>query len=212
MLYIIILRYEEISPSKSNNQLSCSEQWSTYATTVDAGFQELLDWIKQNCQDNVDHHNILAGWCLSLSQRFLIMFTKVCDVLSTKFALNSFEQLLAMIGLDSSDNCVCNQCHSHKSPDGDLHGDQIFKLVGMELTLDCKKMMSMRPIQFIETAQMCQNPTLTTTGIGWNVKTHFNWFDKMVNITKFKAKPPSMLGRKWKIYARHKKVFGSTKH
>ena len=52
----------------------------------------------------------------------------------------------------------------------------------------------MRPIQFIETAQTCQNPTLTTTGIGWYVKTHFNWFDKMVNITKFKAKPPSMLG------------------
>ncbi len=59
-------------------------------------------------------------------------------------------------------------------------------------------MMTMRLIQFIETAQTCQNPTLTTTGIGWNVKTHFNWFDKMVNITKFKAKPPSMLGRKMK--------------
>ena len=59
-------------------------------------------------------------------------------------------------------------------------------------------MRSMGPIQFIETAQMCRNPTLTTTGIGWNVKTHFNWFDKMVNITKFKAKPPSMLGSKMK--------------
>ncbi len=104
-----------------------------------------------------------------------------------------------MIGLHSSDNCVCNRCHSHKSPDGDLHGDQIFKLVGMELTLDCKKLMSMRPIQFIETVQTCQNPTLSTTGIDWEVKTHFNWFDKMVNITKFKAKPPSMLGCKMKI-------------
>ncbi len=70
----------------------------------------------------------------------------------------------------------------------------------------------MRPIQFIETVKMFQNPTLTTTGKGWNVKTHFNWFDKMVNITKFKAKPPPMLGRKLKKYARHKKVFGSTKH
>ena len=89
-----------------------------------------------------------------------------------------------MIGLDSSDNCVCSQCHSHKSPDGNLHGDQIFKLVGMELTLDCKKMMSMGPIQFIETAQICQNPTLTTTGIGWNFKTHINWFDKTIDITK----------------------------
>ncbi len=57
-------------------------------------------------------------------------------------------------------------------------------------------MISVCPIQFIETAQTCQNPTLLTTGIGWNVKTHFNWFDKMVDITKFKAKPPSMLGCK----------------
>ncbi len=107
LLYIIILRYEEISPSKSNNQLSCSEQWSKYATTVDAGFQESLDWIKRNCQDNVDHHNILEGWCLSLSQRFLIMFTKVCDALSNKLSVKQSEELLAMICLDALDNRVC---------------------------------------------------------------------------------------------------------
>jgi len=59
-------------------------------------------------------------------------------------------------------------------------------------------MMSMRPIQLIVTVQTCHNPTLSTTGIGWDVKTHFNWFDKRVNITKFKAKPPSMLGCKMK--------------
>ncbi len=58
--------------------------------------------------------------------------------------------------------------------------------------------MSMRPIQFIETAQTCKNPTLTTTGIGWDVKTHFNWFDKTVDITKLKGKPPPMFGCKIK--------------
>ncbi len=137
MLYIIILRYEEISPSKSNNKLSHNEQWSTYATTVDAGFQESLDWIKRNCQDNVDHHNHLAGWCLSLSQRFLIMFTKVCDAFSNKLSEKQSGELLAMIGLDASDYRVCNRCGSHKSPDGDLHGDQIFTLAGMEVTLNC---------------------------------------------------------------------------
>ncbi len=78
-LYTIILRYEEILPNKLINQFACINQWSTYAPTVDAGYQELLDWIKQNCQSNVDHHHILAGWCLSLSQRFLIKFAKVCD-------------------------------------------------------------------------------------------------------------------------------------
>ncbi len=106
LLYIIILRYEEISPSKSSNQLFPSEKWCTYATTVDAGFQESLDWIKNNCQDNVDHHNILAGWCLSLSQCFLIIFTKVCDVLSTKLPLKHFGEMLAMIGLDALDKRV----------------------------------------------------------------------------------------------------------
>jgi hypothetical protein len=27
-------------------QLFCSERWSKYASTVDAGYQDLLDWIK----------------------------------------------------------------------------------------------------------------------------------------------------------------------
>ena len=212
MFHTIILRYEEILPSKSSNQYTCIEEWSTYATRVDAGYQESLEWIKQNCQDNVDHHNILAGWCLSLSQRFLIMFTKVCDQLSNKVSVKHFGELLAMIGLDANDTRVFTRCVSHKSPDNDLNGDQIFTLVGMKMTLDCTKMWCMRPIQFIETALMCQNPTLSTTGKGWNVKTHFNWFDKTVDITKLKGKPPPMFGRKLKKYARHKKVFGSTKH
>ena len=95
---------------KSNNQLACSEQRSTYAVTVDGGFQESKVWIKDNGQDKIDHHKILAGWCLSLSQRFLIMFTKMCDVLSAKLSVNVYGELLAMIGLDASDNRVFNRC------------------------------------------------------------------------------------------------------
>ena len=101
LFYTIILRYEYILPSKSNNHLSRSEQWSKYASTVDAGYQDLLDWIKNNCQGNIDHHNILAGWCLSLNQRFLIMFTNVCDVFSTNLSVTHFGDLIAMIGLDA---------------------------------------------------------------------------------------------------------------
>ena len=56
----------------------------------------------------------------------------------------------------------------------------------------------MRSIQFIEIAQTCQNPTLSTTGKIWNVKEHFNWFDKTVDTTKFKGKPPPMFGCKIK--------------
>ncbi len=68
------------------------------------------------------------------------MFTKVCDGFSNKLSVKrcGCGELLAMIGLDSSDNRVCKRCNSHKSPDRDLHGDQIFTLAGMELTLDCK--------------------------------------------------------------------------
>ena len=86
----------------------CIQQWSTFASTVDAGYQESLDWIKENFQSNVDHHHILlAGWCLSLSQCFLIMFTKVCEQLSSKLSRKNFGELLAMIGLDPDDNdCV----------------------------------------------------------------------------------------------------------
>ena len=56
----------------------------------------------------------------------------------------------------------------------------------------------MRPIQFIETLQATQNATLSKIGIGWHVKSHINWFDKMIDITKFKAKPPPIFGHKMK--------------
>ncbi len=55
-----------------------------------------------------------------------------------KLPLIHFGELLAMIGLDESDKRVFDQYLHHKSPEGDLHGDQIFTLAGMELTLDCK--------------------------------------------------------------------------
>jgi hypothetical protein len=103
-----------------------------------------------------------------------------------------------MIGLDAADTRVFDRCISHKSPKDDLRGNQIFTLVGMKMTLDCDKMWSMRPIQFNETALTLQNPTLSSTGKGWNVFTHFNWFDKTVDISKLKGKPPPMIGRKLK--------------
>ena len=137
--------------------MSRKEQWSTYATTVEAGFQESIDWIKSNCQGSVDHHNILAGWCLSLSQRFLLMFTKVCDGLSNQLTVKHFDYLTAMIGLDAVDKYVFNRCVQHKSPEGDLYGDQIFTLVGMEMTLDCKTMMS--GVQF-NLWKLCKQATI----------------------------------------------------
>ena len=70
------------------------------------------------------------------------MFTKVCGVFLLKLSVTLFGELLAMIGLDASDKRVFDQGVSHKSPNGDLQGDQIFTLAGMELTLDCVKMRS----------------------------------------------------------------------
>ena len=92
-----------------------------------------------------------------------------------------------MIGLDAADTRVFNRCVSHKSPKDDLHGNHIFTLVGMKMTLDCNKMWSMRQIQFIETNLSCQNPTLSTTGKGWNVKEHFNWFEKRLTLPNLRA-------------------------
>ena len=69
-----------------------------------------------------------------------------------------------MIGFDASYKHVFNRCVTHKSPDGDLHGDQFFTLAGMELALDCGMMRSMRPIQFIETLIASQNATFNN----WN--------------------------------------------
>ena len=62
---------------QKQNQLSRIERWSTYAVTVDRGFKESLVWIQENCQEKkIDHHKILAGWCLSLSQASLLCSQK----------------------------------------------------------------------------------------------------------------------------------------
>ena len=67
----------------------------------------------------------------------------------------------------------------------------------MELTLDCEMMKLTRPVQFIGPLQGSRNATLSTIGIGWHVKTHLNWFDKMID-TESKGKPPPIVGRKMK--------------
>ena len=59
-------------------------------------------------------------------------------------------------------------------------------------------MRSMRPIQCIDTLQASQNATISIIGIGWHVKTHLNRFDKTIDLTKFKAKPPPIFGFKMK--------------
>ena len=105
LFFTFIVRYDNITPKKSTNQLSWSEQWSTFASLVDSGFEDSTIWIKDNGEDNIDHHNIMAGWCLLLSQRFLIMFANVCDLLSTKLPVKFFGKLLATIGLDESIEC-----------------------------------------------------------------------------------------------------------
>ena len=57
----------------------------------------------------------------------------------------------------------------------------------------------MCPIQFIETLKAARNATLSKIGIGWHVKTHINLLNKLIDITKFKAKPPPINGCKMKI-------------
>ena len=93
---------------KSLNQLSRSEQWSTFFSTVDSGFEDANDWIKKTVKTRLITDNILAGRCLLLSQRYLIMFAYVCNVLSTKLIVKLYGELLAMIGLDESGKRVFN--------------------------------------------------------------------------------------------------------
>ena len=82
----------------------------------------------------------------------------------------------------------------------------------MALTLDCEMMRSMRPIQFVENLKAAQNATLATIGIGWHVKTHINWFDKCIDMKKYKDKPPPIVGRKMKNVRIARESIGSIKH
>ena len=47
LFFTYLVRYDDISPKQPTNQLSKSEQWSTFASTVDTGFEDANDWIKK---------------------------------------------------------------------------------------------------------------------------------------------------------------------
>jgi hypothetical protein len=85
------------------------------------------------------------------------MFDYVCNVLSTKLPVIFGGELLAMIGLDESDERVFNRCVTNNCPLGDLHGNQNFTLAGMELTLDCDIVWSIHPIRAPWSESLSQN-------------------------------------------------------
>jgi hypothetical protein len=46
LFFTFLVRYDDIYPKQPKNQLSWSEQWSKFASTVDTGFEDANDWIK----------------------------------------------------------------------------------------------------------------------------------------------------------------------
>ena len=125
--FFYAFRYYDPPQDISQDQLSQKDLWSDYAISVDKACEESSSWIQQNVHEHVDHHKILAGWCLSLSQRFLMVYTKVVAAYMIKWSSPTFAELLEKIGLDGNHERVFDQCVSHQLPAGDLNGKVGFK-------------------------------------------------------------------------------------
>ena len=116
----------------------------------------------------------MTGLCLSLSQQFLILYTKVCALLMDKLSRTTLGELVAKIGLDASNKHVFDWCVSHWSSGYDLHGTCVFKLADVSVILECEQMMLGHPMQFTVLWTDARNVTILCTRKGWDAITHMN--------------------------------------
>jgi hypothetical protein len=80
--------------------------WSNYGITVDNGYDPAIQYIRDSAdKEATAHYKILTGWCLSLSQQFIIMYTDICraiiDMLPEHPDQPKFSQPLSKMGIDA---------------------------------------------------------------------------------------------------------------
>jgi hypothetical protein len=81
--------------------------WSNCGITIDNGYDSANQYIKDSVTKVATaHYKILAGWCLSLSQQFIIMYTDICCIIIDMLPEHpnhqpTFSLLLGKMGIDA---------------------------------------------------------------------------------------------------------------
>ena len=141
--YTITSYYDETKEISDEDLLIPNDKdlWSNYAITVDNGYDFANQWIKDNVEKDVTaHQKILAGWCLSLSQRFIITYTDICrviiDMLPEHPNQPTFSQLLVKMGIDAGHERLFDRCVKYKHGEDDLVGTWNCKIADSVVEMD----------------------------------------------------------------------------
>ncbi len=154
------------------------------------------EWIKANCDEDCWHHHpILQGWCLLLSQTFLLNYSYFCRVIYGKMVLVigdvpfTLKDMLSKVGLEATkyevlylqcmkydlslernEDCDCRLCESDT------------KILITTATLD-------RPIQeMVLNNPLDERGTIALRGKGWTRKLCSSWFCHTNSKTKSNKK------------------------
>ena len=177
--------------------------WSNYGETVDKGYDSATQFLNDEPeQDLKAHFRVLAGWGLSLSQRFLLVYTHHCraiiDMLPEHADQPTLAQLLSKMGIDAKNERLFDRCVKYKNGEDDLVGIWNIKLADSIVQMDFDEILFERPLQIKITDSESKQTTMCKTGAGWDDKTHINWFDKTLDAKKFINKKPPPLARRIK--------------
>jgi hypothetical protein len=177
-----------------------SMTFENYGVIVNKGFEAGNQYIKDNIEISVFEHKILVGWCLLLSQKFVLAYADISRRLveqsPTDFKHTMMSELLERIGINADCQPLFDTCAKFNL-ENDNEGEWLFQVVDQQVTLDCKEVWTYRPLQLdVVKNDIIGKTTISSTGKGWD-KSHINWFDKTIEPEKMKNKPPPNYARKF---------------
>ena len=116
------------------------------------------------------HYKILAGWCLSLSQQFILLYTDIChviiDILPEHPDQPTFSQLLSKMGIDAGHERLFDHCVKFKNEEDDLVGTWNCNLADMLVEMDFEMILIECPLQITITNSESKQVTMSQTGAG----------------------------------------------
>jgi hypothetical protein len=164
-----------------------------YASQVNDALANGSEWIKANCKDTAaPHHRILQGWCLLLSQTFLLNYSYFCRMIHRKMVLVigqelpfSLDEMLAQVGLEQT---KCKDLYSHCMKydlSYEMCNDFECRLCDIETHIPITTASLDRPVQeTVHIKPLDQRGTIALMGKGWTRELCLSWFCHKANNSK----------------------------
>jgi hypothetical protein len=188
-----ILRFGEDTTSMTIQEFGLKD----YGSQVKDALVNGTEWVMANCDEAaVPHHRILQGWCLLLSQSYLLNYTYFCrmihgqlvSLLGDKVPF-SLDELLADVGLEST---KCEDLYSHCMKYDlslEMCTDFECRLCDVETLIPITSTTLDRPVQeTVHIKPFDQRGTIALMGKGWTRELCLSWFGHKASKSKSERK------------------------